>query len=168
MSTDTQRPMAEERRPGELNAKEMLRWTWRQLTSMRTALVLLLLLPLSARADDTIRVVVWDEQQPAQQKAYDNFLGNAIAEHPEKQPGLAVRSLKQDDAEQGLADVVLDNCDVLIWWGHARQREIKVETGQQLPRRTGFLARPDGLGRPSYQLGRKSVQPQHTVVSWAA
>ena len=98
-------------------------------------LLLLLLLPLSLHADEAIRVVVWDEQQPAQQKAYENFLGNAIAEHLEKQPGLAVRSMKQDDAEQGLADVVLDNCDVLIWWGHARQREIKVETGVQIARR---------------------------------
>jgi cytochrome c biogenesis protein len=37
-----------ERRPGELNARELVRWTWRQLTSMRTALLLLLLLALAA------------------------------------------------------------------------------------------------------------------------
>lgn len=37
-----------ERTPGELTAREMLRWAWRQLTSMRTALVLLLLLALAA------------------------------------------------------------------------------------------------------------------------
>ena len=36
------------RRPGELTLREMLRWTWRQLTSMRTALVLLLMLALAA------------------------------------------------------------------------------------------------------------------------
>jgi cytochrome c biogenesis protein len=36
------------RRPGELTAWELVRWTWRQLTSMRTALVLLLLLALGA------------------------------------------------------------------------------------------------------------------------
>lgn len=36
------------RRAGELTAVELLRWTWRQLTSMRTALVLLLLLALGA------------------------------------------------------------------------------------------------------------------------
>lgn len=36
------------RRPGELNARELLRWSWRQLTSMRTALALLLLLALAA------------------------------------------------------------------------------------------------------------------------
>ncbi|HWU21467.1 MAG TPA: cytochrome c biogenesis protein ResB [Nocardioides sp.] len=37
-----------ERRPGELNLRELLRWGWRQLTSMRTAIVLLLLLALAA------------------------------------------------------------------------------------------------------------------------
>ncbi|HSX68154.1 cytochrome c biogenesis protein ResB [Nocardioides sp.] len=37
-----------ERLPGELTARELLRWAWRQLTSMRTALVLLLLLALAA------------------------------------------------------------------------------------------------------------------------
>lgn len=38
----------DERLPGELNARELLRWAWRQLTSMRTALVLLFLLALAA------------------------------------------------------------------------------------------------------------------------
>ena len=28
-----------------------------------------------------IRVVVWDEQQPEQKKAYPHFLGQRIAEH---------------------------------------------------------------------------------------
>lgn len=36
------------RRPGELTARELGRYVWRQLTSMRTALVLLLLLALAA------------------------------------------------------------------------------------------------------------------------
>ena len=41
----TQQPT---RRPGELTARELGRFVWRQLTSMRTALVLLLLLALAA------------------------------------------------------------------------------------------------------------------------
>jgi cytochrome c biogenesis protein len=36
------------RRSGELAPRELLRWAWRQLTSMRTALILLLLLALAA------------------------------------------------------------------------------------------------------------------------
>lgn len=41
-------PGGGERRAGELTLRELLRWTWRQLTSMRTALILLLLLALAA------------------------------------------------------------------------------------------------------------------------
>src|SRR4051812_16335074 len=48
-ATDT-RPTAPapERRAGELNLRELARWMWRQLTSMRIALILLLLLALAA------------------------------------------------------------------------------------------------------------------------
>ena len=48
-ATDT-RPTAPapERRSGELTLREFLRWTWRQLTSMRIALILLLILALAA------------------------------------------------------------------------------------------------------------------------
>ncbi len=42
------RPPEDDRRPGELTLRELLRWVWRQLTSMRTALILLLLLALAA------------------------------------------------------------------------------------------------------------------------
>ncbi len=42
------RPPEDDRRPGELTFRELLRWIWRQLTSMRTALILLLLLALAA------------------------------------------------------------------------------------------------------------------------
>ena len=37
-------------------------------------------------AEAPIRVVVWDEQQPSQKEAYDNFLGNCIADHLEDSP----------------------------------------------------------------------------------
>ncbi|MDB5353199.1 MAG: Trehalose utilization protein [Planctomycetota bacterium] len=83
-------------------------------------------------AADPIRVVVWDERQPAQKQAYDNFLGNAIADYLKKQPGLDVKSVCIDDPDQGLSKSTLDNCDVLIWWGHVRHGEIKPETAKML------------------------------------
>ena len=67
-----------------------------------------------------VRVLVWDEQQPEQKKAYDNFLGNAIADHLKSRPGFSVRSAKFSDPEQGLSDESLDNADVLVWWSHFR------------------------------------------------
>ena len=82
-----------------------------------------------------IRVVVWDEQQPAQKAAYPNFLGNQIAAHLREQPGLSVKSARLDDPGQGLAGDALENCQVLIWWGHVRQAEIAPETGKAIVQR---------------------------------
>jgi trehalose utilization protein len=82
-----------------------------------------------------IQVVVWDEQQASQLQAYGNYLGNEIAEYLSARPGLAVRSVKLDDAEQGLSDLVLDNCQVLIYWDHARHHEVKRETAQSIVER---------------------------------
>ncbi|MBS0264803.1 MAG: ThuA domain-containing protein [Planctomycetes bacterium] len=90
---------------------------------------------LCAADDQPIRVLVWDEQQPAQKQVYENFLGNQIAGFLARQPGLTVISRKQDDPQQGLVDAELDNTDVLVWWGHVRQREIKPETGQKIVER---------------------------------
>jgi trehalose utilization protein len=74
-----------------------------------------------------IRVVVWDEQQPSQKPTYENFLGNAIADHLAKKPGFQVKSVRLNDPEQGVSNEVLDQCDVLIWWGHQRHRELTPE-----------------------------------------
>lgn len=101
----------------------------------RAALIagfLVLALPILAKAKGPIRVLVWDERQPAQKQAYDNFIGNAIADYLKKQPGLEVKSVGLDDPEQGLSKAALDNTDVLIWWGHVRHNEIKPETAKML------------------------------------
>ena len=87
---------------------------------------------LATSAPRTVKVLVWDERQPRQKQAYENFLGNEIANYLEKQPGLSVVSAALDDAEQGLSDNQLNNTDVLIWWGHARQAEVVAEKGKQI------------------------------------
>ena len=74
-----------------------------------------------------IRVVVWDERQPAQKTAYGDFLGNTLAAHLAKMKGFTVKSVGLDDPEQGLTADVLDHCDVLVWWGHQRHAEVKDE-----------------------------------------
>jgi trehalose utilization protein len=86
-------------------------------------------------AERPIRVVVWDEQQPQQKQAYDNFLGNAIADHLKTRPGLTVKSVRLADEQQGLGDDVLDHCDVLVWWGHVRNAEVTPETGKKIVER---------------------------------
>ena len=86
----------------------------------------------ASAAEPPVRVLVWDEEQPAQKAVYENFLGQAIADYLKSRPGFVVATSRQNDPEQGLSAQTLDSSDVLIWWGHVRQREIKVETGQKL------------------------------------
>ena len=82
-----------------------------------------------------IKVVVWDERQPAQKQAYDNFLGNRIADHLRSEPGLAVESVGLDDPGRGLSPDVLDDARVLVWWGHVRNKEIEPEVGRAIVER---------------------------------
>jgi trehalose utilization protein len=90
---------------------------------------------VASEIDGPIRVVVWDEQQPSQKQAYEDFLGNEIAGYLKKLRGLSVTSRRHDEPNHGISDEILDQCDVLIWWGHVRQREIKPEEGQRVVHR---------------------------------
>jgi trehalose utilization protein len=103
----------------------------------RLALVLSLVVvaTVGCAQQKTVRVVVWDERQPKQQSTYENFLGNHIADYLRAQEGFSVRSVGMDDPQQGLPDEMLDDCDVLIWWGHRRQGEISVETARRIVKR---------------------------------
>lgn len=75
------RPPEDDRRPGELNFRELLRWTWRQLTSMRTALILLLLLALAAipgsvvpqEGVDALKTSTWQDAHPQLTPIYERL-----------------------------------------------------------------------------------------------
>ncbi|MEM6280516.1 MAG: ThuA domain-containing protein, partial [Verrucomicrobiota bacterium] len=97
------------------------------------SLVLLLgILGAEVRANEPVRVLVWDERQDKQAEAYDDYLGNEIAKRlGELDENLEIRSVGLDDPEQGLAAENLDWADVVIWWGHVRQWEISPETAQR-------------------------------------
>ena len=77
-----------------------------------------------------IRVLVWDEQQPAQKTANPQFLGNQIAAHFKSIPGFEVTSVNLSDPEQGLTKETIENANVIIWWGHIRQKEVSDERAQ--------------------------------------
>jgi trehalose utilization protein len=96
----------------------------------RLAILSLTCLPVLAQ---NIRVLVWDERQPEQKTAYPNFVGNQIADHLKRLPGITVvNSVGLDDPAHGLGNSILDKTDVLIWWGHIRQGEIPVEIGRDI------------------------------------
>ncbi len=66
------------------------------------------------RDDSAIRVLVWDERQPAQKEAYKTFIGDRIADHLRSVGGFDVKSVCLDDPERGLSRANLDFCQVLI------------------------------------------------------
>ena len=106
------------------------------LTSCLRACLLTLLFWVSAGANAApVRVLVWDEQQPAQRRVYTNWLGNQIAAHLRALPGITVASARLDDPEQGLSASVLDATDVLIWWGHVRNGEVSQDRAREVVRR---------------------------------
>ncbi len=103
-------------------------------------LVMALLLAASgliARATEPgpIRVVVWDERQPEQKQAYDTFLGNEIATRLSGRPGIEVRSVALDDAEQGLSPEILDWAEVIVWWSHKRNQDVPLDKARQIVER---------------------------------
>ncbi|MEJ7834065.1 MAG: cytochrome c biogenesis protein ResB [Nocardioides sp.] len=70
-----------ERRSGELSGRELGRWAWRQLTSMRTALILLLLLALAAvpgsvvpqQGVDALETSQWKDDHPRLTPIYERL-----------------------------------------------------------------------------------------------
>ncbi|MCB1210576.1 MAG: hypothetical protein KDK97_14695, partial [Verrucomicrobiales bacterium] len=83
---------------------------------------------LNARAE-AIHVLVWDERQPRQAEAYENFLGNEISKQlTASAKGLELRSAALDDPEQGLTEENLKWANVLVWWGHARHKDVTDES----------------------------------------
>ena len=112
-----------------------------------TRLFCLLALTAGLRAAPApVRVLVWDERQPEQKKAYEGgFLGDAIAKHLASLPGLAVRSEGLDSPEQGLGAAALAETDVVIFWCHKRPLEQDDARMEALVRRVmagkvGFIA----------------------------
>ena len=80
-TTLSTRPPEDDRRAGELSVRELFRWTWRQVTSMRTALILLLLLALAAvpgsiipqSGVDALKTSNWQADHPQLTPIYERL-----------------------------------------------------------------------------------------------
>ena len=84
---------------------------------------------------EKIRVLVWDERSDSEKEGYPNFLGNCIADQLKENLDFSVTSAGLDDKHQGLSDEVLDDTDILIWWGHIKHDQISVKKGKDIVRR---------------------------------
>lgn len=79
-----------------------------------------------------VRVTVWNEFRHEKSNAtcksiYPEGIHGAIAGHLRKDPGFVVRTATLDEPEHGLTQEVLDQTDVLTWWGHAAHEEVSDE-----------------------------------------
>lgn len=79
-----------------------------------------------------IRVTVWNEfvHEKIEQRiadVYPNGIHGAIAEFLGKEEDITVRTATLDDENCGITKEVLDNTDVLIWWGHIAHHKVPDE-----------------------------------------
>ena len=77
-----------------------------------------------------LRVTVWGEnvherKVPAIAKIYPKGMHGAIAEALEEAGGVEVRTATLEQPEHGLTKEVLDQTDVLTWWGHAAHGDVE-------------------------------------------
>jgi len=85
------------------------------------------------------RVTVWNEfrhekENPKVAAVYPNGIHQALADHLQTE-GFAVQTATLDRPEHGLTGSVLDNTDVLIWWGHKAHNEVNNEIVSRVQQR---------------------------------
>ena len=79
-----------------------------------------------------IRVVVWNEfaHEKTDEKVksiYPNGIHKAIADFLGKNEDIEVKTITLDDENCGITDELLENTDVLIWWGHMKHGDVPDE-----------------------------------------
>lgn len=83
--------------------------------------------------DNNIRVTIWNEDEDERnfedvRKMYPDGVHGAIADFLKKDDSFTVRTATfYDNDEQGLSQDLLDSTDVLIWYSHMLQDDVKDE-----------------------------------------
>ena len=77
-----------------------------------------------------IRVTVWNEYRHERNldhpigKLYPQGIHGCIADFLNRNDDIEARTATLDEPEHGLTDEVLENTDVLTWWGHMAHHEV--------------------------------------------
>lgn len=88
-----------------------------------------------------LRVTVWNEGvhetiNPKVQALYPKGMGAQIGGYLEKQPGVAsVKVVQLSDPDQGVPQSLLDETDVLTWWGHLVHEQVDDATVDRVQQR---------------------------------
>ena len=86
-----------------------------------------------------IRVTVWNEGRHEKQdeqvrRIYPNGIHGAIAGFLGAAGDMTARTATLDESEHGLTEEVLQQTDVLIWWGHRAHQEVQDEIVRRVHR----------------------------------
>ncbi|MEW9669348.1 ThuA domain-containing protein [Ammoniphilus sp. 3BR4] len=86
-----------------------------------------------------VKVTVWNENRHEQtseavRSVYPVGIHQAIA-NPLREEGYQVKTATLDEPEHGLTEDVLNDTDVLIWWGHKAHGEVRDEIVERVQRR---------------------------------
>ncbi len=96
-----------------------------------------------------INVTIWNEffheqTRESIRKVYPDGIHGAIAQKLSELGDYNIRTATLDMPEHGLTDEVLDNTDVLIWWGHAKHADVSDEVALKVKEHVlngmGFIA----------------------------
>lgn len=92
-----------------------------------------------------MNIVVWNEnrhekENPVVADIYPKGIHGAIAEFL-KEDSLSIQTATLDEPEHGLTDDVLNNADVLVWWGHLAHNEVEDKIVEKVKQRV-----LDGMG----------------------
>jgi len=97
---------------------------------------------------EKIKVTIYNEyieekKDPAAVKIYPDGMHNAIKDFLDKNPNLEVTAVTMELPDCGLTKELLDNTDVLLWWGHGHHGDVSDEAARRVKRRVlngmGFI-----------------------------
>ncbi len=101
-----------------------------------------------------IRVTIWNEfrhekTKEAVKAIYPNGIHALIGEFLAESGDMEITLAALDDPDQGLPPSVLDNTDVLLWWGHMAHKEVDDALVERIRKRVylgkmGFIALHSG------------------------
>lgn len=92
-----------------------------------------------------VRVTVWNEYRHERNSSevaevYPEGIHGALAKFLSNE-GYTIRTATLDEPQHGLTDEVLENTDVLLWWGHMAHQEVSDEIVAKVHKRV-----LDGMG----------------------
>ena len=93
-----------------------------------------------------IKVTIWNEfyhevHNETVKKIYPDGIHKCLGEFLGKEADMEIQYATLEMPEHGLTEEVLNNTDVLIWWGHVRHDDVQDEIVQRVYRRV-----QDGMG----------------------